>query len=524
MLPASLVPAQGAYFGARVAERDGEGSPDAIQRLEAQVGRRVDIDHQYYQWGARIPTSHQRWDVENGRIPFINWKAGGRWSSIANGDHDDWIRDRADAFVEFGAPIYVTFHHEPENDLSWYGSPPEFAAAFRRTVDVFRSRGATNVAFVWTMMGWTFDPRSGRDPYAYYPGDAYVDVLGADGYNWYPGKPGSTWGSFHDSFVDANSFAVAHSKPWMVVEYGCQEDPAIPGRKGAWFREALATAKTWPALKALIYFDVHKTEEYDWTTDSSSSSLDAYREIVNDPWLMQQGQMPVPSPTPSPEPPPPPSGQAPAVVKNGLNAGPQGAAIVASGGRGRVRGFDAVSTTLGATLTYDRTHARGPYSAKHVLNEGSDSYYEWRGRRTRWFGRVFVWLDANPGGDLRLIRAREAGTVGVSVNIRYTGQVGVQDAQNEWVAQTQRFVPLGRWIRVEWKVDHGSGRVQVRVFASARARTPTEVIRAGPRLNIGSGVDQVQFGRSGSNQFPFTFWTDSPALFSKGFVGRGGRR
>ena len=36
----------------------------------------------------------------------------------------------------------------------------EYAAAFRHIVTVFRQRGVTNVAFVWTMMGWTFEPRS----------------------------------------------------------------------------------------------------------------------------------------------------------------------------------------------------------------------------------------------------------------------------------------------------------------------------------------------------------------------------
>ena len=123
---------------------------------------------------------------------------------------------------------------------------------------VFRSRNVTNVAFVWTMMAWTFNPRSGRDAMSYYPGDSYVDFVGADGYSWYPARAGDPWTSFHDIFTDVNSFAIAHGKPWMVVEYGCQEDPAAPGRKAQWFRDALTTAKTWPSLKSLIYFNVYK--------------------------------------------------------------------------------------------------------------------------------------------------------------------------------------------------------------------------------------------------------------------------
>src|SRR4029079_11835586 len=108
--------------------------------------------------------------------------------------------------------------------------------AFRHVVDIFRSRGVSNVAFVWTVMNWTFDPRSGRDPMAFYPGDAYVDLIGSDGYNWFPGRAGAPWDSFETVFTRTNAFAVAHGKPWMVVETGSQEDPLAPGRKGAWIR------------------------------------------------------------------------------------------------------------------------------------------------------------------------------------------------------------------------------------------------------------------------------------------------
>jgi hypothetical protein len=277
--PRSLRPRRGLYFGARVEAQGGETLTDALRRVERQIGRKFAIDHAYYSWGAHIPTSHQRWDVDTGRIPFVNWRSGYPWSSIANGSHDDWIRSRAEAFKDFGHPIYLTFHHEPENDLSRFGTPEAFARAFRHIVTIFRRRGADNVAFVWTMMSWSFNPRSGRDPNPYYPGNRYVDFVGADGYNWYPGRPGTEWTSFREIFSDVNRWSVRHDKPWMAVEYGCQEDRSVPGRKARWFRRALATARNWRHLKALMYFDVDA--DFDWTTDTSSSSITAYRAIAN---------------------------------------------------------------------------------------------------------------------------------------------------------------------------------------------------------------------------------------------------
>jgi hypothetical protein len=526
--PRRLDPDGGAYFGARVEARGDESQREALRRVEDQIGRRFAIDHQYYLWGARIPTAHQVWDVETGRIPFINWKAGRDWAEIANGAEDDWIRERADAFIEFAEPIYLTFHHEPENDLSRFGTPGEYAAAFRRIVDVFRARGVTNVAFVWTLMAWSFDPRSDRDPNAYYPGDGYVDFVGADGYNWYPGRPGTEWVSFDEIFTEVNAFSAAHGKPWMAVEYGVQEDPAQPGRKGDWFRAALATARGWPGLKALIYFDVDK--DYNWVTDTSSSSMAAYREIANDPYLNPGGggsdppPQPSPSPSPDPSPDPPPGGRAPDVVKNGLNEGPDGGSVRAGSSQGRATPFDWVSTTQGATLTFDDMHARGEYSARHVLGSGGDAYYQWNGSRRVWYGRILVWFDALPSGDLRLVRAKAGDALRGSVNIRASGRVGFQDAANDWVVVTRSSIPVGRWVRIEWKFDHRHGRVKIKVFATANAERPSEVVAAGPNLDMGGRVDRVQLGRSGSNAFPVTFWTDSPALSANGFLGPDGVR
>ena len=319
--PAALIPSAGAYLGAFAAPRRGEDPKDAVLRLESQIGRKLAIDHQYYRWDESIPTPQEYWDAARGRLPFMSWNARTadgstvEWGDIADGAQDDWIAAQADAIKAFGYPIYLTFHHEPEDDLATWGTPTEYAAAFRHIVTVFRSRGVTNVAFVWTMMNWTFDPRSGRDPDPYYPGDAYVDFIGIDGYNWYPGRSGAPWESFQQIFQNSNAFAVAHDKPWMVVETGCQEDPGQPGRKGQWFRDIAAAAKGWPLLKAVIYFDIIK--EYAWASDTSASSMRGFAALARDAHF--DGT---------------PSGVSPSdpTLRNDLDLGPSGSRVLADEG------------------------------------------------------------------------------------------------------------------------------------------------------------------------------------------------
>jgi beta-mannanase len=207
------------------------------------------------------------------------------WSEIADGSHDGWVVEQARRFKAFGAPMYLTFHHEPEDDEE-SGSASDFAAAFRRVVQVFRQERVRNVAFIWTMMSWTFDERSGRNPDDWYPGDRFVDIIGTDGYNWFPQKPGAPWESFRKVFLPTMGFAKERGKPVFVVEFGVMEDPGDPDRKADWYRRALVTAKRWPRLQGLIYFDVVK-DGYPWITDSSTNALNGYSDMAASPWLSE---------------------------------------------------------------------------------------------------------------------------------------------------------------------------------------------------------------------------------------------
>jgi hypothetical protein len=306
--PAVLFPPAGAYFGARVEAREGESRGEALARLEEQIGRPVAIERVYERWGDPFPTRSDLASAALGHILYVSWRpVTESWATIASGADDAEVAARADAVRAFGQPMYFSFNHEPENDGA-LGTPAEFVAAYRHVVNVFRARGVTNVAFAWTMMSSSFvDGAAEAD--SFYPGDAYVDVIGVDGYNWYPGKPGSRWRSFEDVLAPAHAFAVGKGIPMIVAEYGVQEDPDTPGRKAAWIRDALTTTKSWTNVKALLYYD--STQIYPWIVDSSSSALSAFADVAADPWMDPTG-------TPTP---PPTGGDAPAFPSTGVLLG-----------------------------------------------------------------------------------------------------------------------------------------------------------------------------------------------------------
>ncbi len=143
--------------------------------------------------------------------------------------------------------------------------------------------GATNVSYMLTLMASAYK-HNNADPY--YPGSNYVDVLAADGYNWYGcSKPNGPWIEVTQIFKDFNTYALSKGKPAIVAEWGTGEDPATPGRKAQWFTDALPEFKAWTNIKGVSYFDSSPTPTCARWVNTSTSSTAAFTTIGADPWF-----------------------------------------------------------------------------------------------------------------------------------------------------------------------------------------------------------------------------------------------
>src|SRR6266508_2823726 len=105
------------------------------------------------------------------------------WASIASGGQDAQIDTTAARVKAYGRKLFMAFHTEPEPQVGKYGTAAQFVAAWRHIHDRFAAKGVTNVVWVWQVTGssnWYSLYKGGL-----YPGDAYVDWIGWDPYNWY---------------------------------------------------------------------------------------------------------------------------------------------------------------------------------------------------------------------------------------------------------------------------------------------------------------------------------------------------
>ncbi len=293
-----LVPAAGFYVGAYTKHPDGynrDKQQAAITDMEAQLGRRLHIDHHFYEWGDEFPTWREPWDLENGRIPMISWNGKPAYASdIAAGRQDHVIVARANAVKALGSEVFIRWFWEMDGNkkAEFAQGPDNYKAAWKRIVDIFRQLGATNAVWVWCPNASAIGD---REAMPFYPGPEYVDWVCGDGYNFAPNRPGDPWESFDQIFDSFYREGVKLKKPLMIGEFGVLERG--PGEKGAWFHQSHdIVAERYPAIAALVYFNADSTTngiEYDWRVTTSPEAFEGFR-------YMFTGPAPIPKHAPPP--------------------------------------------------------------------------------------------------------------------------------------------------------------------------------------------------------------------------------
>ena len=281
-----------------------QGAPDNmnyITKYEEQVGAKPATIMWYQDWACPFPSADAKKVTDYGAVPHIVWEAM-YWTypgkitidDIIAGKWDGYIRQWAKGAKEFGQPLFLRIGHEFNVDIySWSvgrnGKDPEkFIKFYRHVVDIFKQEKASNVKWVWSFNNYSNPDEPWNNWVDTYPGDAYVDWIGIDGYNWGKTQSWSGWETFLGLF--RNQMRVAHKlwlgKPIMIAEFSCAEKG---GEKAAWLKDLPGSLKSsMRDIDLLIWFDVDK--EVDWRIKSSKESLAAYQEMLKDQIFSGSGE------------------------------------------------------------------------------------------------------------------------------------------------------------------------------------------------------------------------------------------
>ena len=184
-------------------------------------------------------------------VPLIPSDDGSTLAAGANGDYDQHWRDLAQELIQGGqANATIRLGWEMTGDwFAWSGvkQPAQWVGAYQKAVTAMRSVPGADFSFDWTVALGQVDPAP------MYPGDQYVDLIGADNYDvsfandFVPTDHEQVWNSILtgkwglDWLAD---FAASHGKRISMGEWGVSnrddghgggDDPYFIDQMHAWF-------------------------------------------------------------------------------------------------------------------------------------------------------------------------------------------------------------------------------------------------------------------------------------------------
>lgn len=338
----------------------GGGLLATMNSIDSDAGKRPPVTGVGAQGWPTLPSAFKATlDLihSRGQIPLLDWfstdgvTAGFGYDAIIAGGQDTFIDAFADQIKALPYDIFLRLN--PEMNGSWEPWWPgstynggavvggtgyatnngKFVAFWQRVVNRFRARGCNNVAWMWCVNQQstgtafsTFEPLSDL-----YPGDAYVDYILLDGYDWagsngaarqtFPQVVGAVSGDHQDTW--ANMAALGSGvRPMGLGEWGSSiyTNPAVIDgtAKATFITDSLTTyipnAVYGPRFRFFMWFDDHTPGSYpngitdnlwpirypDATTGGAGQGLPlaAFRTAIANPIYLTGGLGPaLPSPT-----------------------------------------------------------------------------------------------------------------------------------------------------------------------------------------------------------------------------------
>jgi mannan endo-1,4-beta-mannosidase len=219
-----------------------------------------------------FPRYEAKQAVDRGALPLIQLNPRNvALAAIATGHYDSYLRNYASTVRDFRCRLVLSFGHEMNG--SWYSwgrprtSPATFIAAWRHIYHVFKAEHVHNVTWSWDPDHAWLANHGGSWASTWWPGAAYVDWVGIDGYQ----RPGQTFNSiFAKQLANIRAFT---SKPVFIAETGVE-----PGTEQSAQISGLFAAVTRYHLAGLIWFDINRKEN--WRLEGDPPGLAAFHKAA----------------------------------------------------------------------------------------------------------------------------------------------------------------------------------------------------------------------------------------------------
>ncbi len=229
----------------------------------------------YISMGGPVNVTLAKLALDDGAVPLLELEPYGiplRW--IVAGREDTWLTRYAKALLRLKAPVIMSFAPEANGDWYEWGfrdtRAEVYVQAWQHVVTVFRRAGARAIKWAW-IMNVEFPESESLN--RLWPGGAYVNMLGIDGYFT---TPQDTFGSVFIQTIDA--MRELSSDPILITETA-----AGPAAGKLRVVNELVAALNAYHLDGFLWFDIAQKGDYmheDWQLETDPQALAAYRRVT----------------------------------------------------------------------------------------------------------------------------------------------------------------------------------------------------------------------------------------------------
>lgn len=243
-----------------------------LKSWESATGEHPGMIATFARFGATFPMPAVSQSLAAGAVPLIQLDPVGlSLAAIAHGSYDRQLHAYNTAIGSLHEPVVLSFGHEMNG--TWYSwgcgnaSPDLFREAWRHIHAIIT---APDVTWMWTINDvWSGDPCQLR---AWYPGSAYVNWIGIDGYLRQTVTTFPT--AFSRTLVQLHH--LVRDKPIILAETGVSLGPDWTQRLRSLYSGARRAG-----FRGILYFD-GSTSNGDYRPQDSPAALAAFRAVVRE--------------------------------------------------------------------------------------------------------------------------------------------------------------------------------------------------------------------------------------------------
>ncbi|GGD87026.1 glycoside hydrolase family 26 protein [Paenibacillus nasutitermitis] len=291
---AKAEPVEGVYLGGYVLQNP---SIDfSMKTFNERTGRPHASFFKYVGYGKPFPAKWVEQVKSVGAVPHIAFEPNGGLDEVQD---NAYLQQFADEAGKAGVPVFMRFASEMNGTWTAYsGDPVKYIEKWKLVHGIFEER-APNIVMTWAVLSVPEETVE-----SFYPGDDYVDWVGVNVYSVKYHNDSRLHAADFEDPLDLLNFVYdrfSRTKPIMVSEYGAthytvtdeKTDNGFAADKISRFYQGLPDK--YPRVKAVFYFDVNNTAEYnakrrinDYSVTTEKEVLAAYSGAISRPEYLEK--------------------------------------------------------------------------------------------------------------------------------------------------------------------------------------------------------------------------------------------